>query len=141
MTYIMLNIVTTSLCVILPINYCAGKCYTCFILGFLRNKYRDSSRRDIINELHFFQRTTYMGEPQTYYDRQEKACRYSNDFLSDIGDGMASDKTRVLSFSDQYEFKPALKQHVSNFIMACILSFTLLLLLLAARIVVAWPSS
>jgi hypothetical protein len=66
----------------------------------------------MINDLHFFHRTTYMGERQTYYDRQEKSSRYQNEFMSDIGDGMASDKTTVPSLSDQYDFKPALKQHV-----------------------------
>ena len=53
-----------------------------------------------------------MAERKTYYDRQEKAMRYKTDFMSDIGDGMASDKTVVPSLSDTYEFKPALKQHV-----------------------------
>jgi hypothetical protein len=55
-----------------------------------------------------------MGERLTYYDRQEEARRRPGDFMSDIGDGMASDKTTVPCFSDQYEFKPALKQHVST---------------------------
>ena len=49
----------------------SGKCYTCLILGFLRNKYRDDRRRDLINELHYFHRTAYMGERQTYYTRQD----------------------------------------------------------------------
>ena len=82
------------------------------ILGFLRNKYRDSKRRDMINELHHFHRVTYMAERQTYYDRQEHSRRYPGHAMSDIGDGMASDKTTVPSCSDQFEFKPALKQHV-----------------------------
>lgn len=59
-----------------------------------------------------------MGERKTYYERQEKSNRYSNDFMSDISDGMASDKTVVPSFSDQYEFKPALKQHVCYLLFA-----------------------
>jgi hypothetical protein len=88
------------------------------ILGFLRNKYRDDKRRQVINDLHFYHRTTYMGERKTYYERQEKSNRYSNDFMSDISDGMASDKTVVPSFSDQYEFKPALKQHVCYLLFA-----------------------
>jgi hypothetical protein len=82
------------------------------ILGFLRNKYRDDKRRKIINDLHFYHRTTYMGERKTYYERIEKASRYPGDFMSDISDGMASDKTTVPSFSDQFDFKPALSQHV-----------------------------
>jgi len=54
-----------------------------------------------------------MGERVSYYDRIEHATRYPGDALSDISDGMASDKTIVPSCSDQFEFKPALKQHVS----------------------------
>jgi len=68
-----------------------------------------------------------MNERQTYYDRQEKAMRYQSDFMSDIGDGMASDKTTVPSCSDQYEFKPALKQHVSclHYIFDCYMNYYL----------------
>jgi hypothetical protein len=55
----------------------------------------------------------------TYYDRQHKACRYSDDFLSDIADGMASDKTTMPSMSDKFDFKPALKQHVCIVICKC----------------------
>ena len=54
-----------------------------------------------------------MGERKTYYERIEKSSRYPDAFMSDIGDGMASDKTKVPAFSDQYDFKPALPQHVS----------------------------
>ena len=53
-----------------------------------------------------------MGERESYYERQEKSFRYPGDFMSDIGDGMATDKTSVPSMSDKYEFKPALSQHV-----------------------------
>lgn len=55
-----------------------------------------------------------MAERQTYYNRKEKALRCPSDFLSDISDGMASDKTVVPSLQDQYEFHPPLKQHVST---------------------------
>lgn len=55
-----------------------------------------------------------MAERQTYYNRKEKAERCPEDFLSDISDGMASDKTIVPSLQDQFEFKPPLKQHVST---------------------------
>jgi hypothetical protein len=47
------------------------------------------------------------------YDRQENAERMMADYLSGISDGMASDKTTMPQMSDQYEFKPALSQHVS----------------------------
>lgn len=58
-----------------------------------------------------------MGERKTYYERIEKASRYAGDFMSDISDGMASDKTTIPAFSDQYDFKPALSQHVSSIIL------------------------
>jgi hypothetical protein len=91
----------------------------------LRNKYRDNKSREMINELHFYHRTTYMGERGDYYVRQEKSFRYPADFMSDIIDGMASDKTKMPSCSDQYEFKPALSQHVSMYIMWLIISILL----------------
>lgn len=53
-----------------------------------------------------------MGEREAYYERIEKSLRYSCEFMSDISDGMASDKTSVPSCSDRFEFKPALSQHV-----------------------------
>jgi hypothetical protein len=82
------------------------------ILGFLRNKYRDNKRRDLINDLHFWHRTTYMGERQAYYERQEANYRYPSTFMSDISDGMSGDKTKVPSLSDAYDFKPPLSMHV-----------------------------
>jgi hypothetical protein len=66
--------------------------------------------------------------------------------MSDIGDGMASDKTTVPACSDQYEFKPALKQHV-RFLLLCY-SYVLLsnlqfsnVIKIVARLIVARPSS
>ena len=82
------------------------------ILGFLINKYRDNRRRDLINDLHFWHRTAFMGERQSYYERQEAAERYPSHFMSDISDGMAGDKTKVPSLSDRFEFKPPLDMHV-----------------------------
>ena len=93
-------------------SYLTGKCNTCLILGFLRNKYRDNRRRDLINDLHFWHRTTFMAERQSYYHRQEAAERYPGHFMSDISDGMAGDKTKVPSLSDSFEFKPPLDMHV-----------------------------
>ena len=84
------------------------------ILGLLRNKYRDDKRREIVNELHFYHRTTYMAERVTYYTRQEQALRRPSEFMSDIGYDMASDKTTVPSCSDRFDFKPSMKQHVSK---------------------------
>ena len=53
-----------------------------------------------------------MGERGAYYDRQEKSSRYKSEFMSDISDGMASDKCKVPCFADQFETKKVLKQHV-----------------------------
>ena len=78
----------------------------------MRNKYRDNKRRDLVNDLHFWHRTTYMGERYTYYERQEASERYPGTFMSDISDGMAGDKTKVPSLSDAYEFNPPLSLHV-----------------------------
>ena len=89
-----------------------GKCYTCLILGFLRNKYRDNKRREMINELHWYHRHTYMGERECYYERRHRAETLPDHFLSDISDGMASSKTVVPWCSDQFEFNELLKMHV-----------------------------
>ena len=92
----------------------SGKCYICMILGFLRCKFKDDTRRSLVNELHRLHRATYMSERFHYYKRAEKAVFYPDDYYSDISDGMASDKTVVPRDKDCFEFKPSLSMHVQG---------------------------
>lgn len=67
-----------------------GKCLTCAILSDLRRTRKDSGGRKQTTTLQAYHRSAFMGERETYYDRQREALDDPENIMSIIIDGKLS---------------------------------------------------
>lgn len=90
----------------------AGKCNICAVLSQLRKSVSEGFKRGLLTELHAYHRTMYMGERQTYYDRQEMSRQNPHDIGSFIMDGMQQEHSKIPQQAQAHQFDPQVKMHL-----------------------------
>ena len=93
-----------------------GKCRECAELTILRSSFRDDKRRMETTRLHAYHRMTYMGERQSYYQRQMNALDNPSDFCSIITDGMAQSHTMLPWEANLNTTSQTIEQHLQGVI-------------------------
>ena len=96
-------------------NVC-GKCQECAELSILRTSFRDSKRRHEATQLHAFHRAKYMGESAVYYQHQNNARQFPDQYCSIIYDGMAQSHTILPWEKNLHMSSHTIDQHLQGVI-------------------------
>jgi len=91
-----------------------GKCNCCGVLSDLRRKYKKTSVRQEVTDLHALHRITYMAERRTYYRKQFLSIMEPNKYMSVIFDGMAQGHTELPYMSGQKDFPMKMRMHLQG---------------------------
>lgn len=88
------------------------KCKCCANLSLLRKQSTSLFVRELITELHSLHRTSIFCEKQSYYDRQNDACRHPQQIMSMISDGMNKNHSKVPWYGNLCEFSYPISMHL-----------------------------